>query len=56
MSKGPIFGTAQYNNPGAEWGNVLLKIELQADGDSVLQVYNSVTHQLEDIIQGRCGK
>ena len=52
MSKGPIFGTAQYNNPGAEWGNVLLKIELQADGDSVLQVYNSVTHQLDTLLTG----
>ena len=52
MSQGPIFGTRQYNNPGETWGNVLLKIELQADGDSVLQVYNSTTNQLDTLLTG----
>jgi len=52
MSAGPIFGTGQYNNPGAAWGNVLLKIELKANGDSVLQVYNSTTNQLDTLLTG----
>jgi len=49
MSEGPIFGTNNYNNPGQTWGNVLLKMAFQADGDSVLQVYNSTTQQLDTI-------
>ena len=52
MSQGPIFGTRQYNNPGDTWGNVLLKIELKANGDSVLQVYNSTTNQLDTLLTG----
>ena len=46
MSEGPIFGTNQYNNPGETWGNVLLKMQFKADGDSVLSVYNSNTSNL----------
>ena len=52
MSQGPIFGSRQYNNPGETWGNVLLKIQLQANGDSVLQVYNSTTNVLDTLLTG----
>ena len=52
MTQGPIFGTRQYDNPGETWGNVLLKIQLQANGDSVLQVYNSNTNQLDTLLTG----